>query len=100
MVKFLKFPMDGGIGLVRLSIANWRSLSDVNNPISWGIESDSLFLWRYKVVKFLKLLMEGGIGPLKLLEDNARKLRDVRNPSWGDITPVKWLKVKLSLWLD
>ena len=44
--------------------------------------------------------MAGGIGPLKLLKDNARTLRDVRNPSWGDITPVKWLKVKLSLWLD
>ena len=99
VVKFLKFPMDGGIRPVRLLVFNWRSLSNVNNQISWGIEPDSSFIWRYKVVKFLKLPMEEGIKPLKLWEDNARKLRDVRNPSWGDITPGNDWNQSEDLWL-
>ena len=91
--------MDGGIRPVRLLVFNWRSLSNVNNQISWGIEPDSSFIWRYKVVKFLKLPMEEGIKPLKLWEDNARKLRDVRNPSWGDITPGNDWNQSEDLWL-
>ena len=77
MVKFLKLPMDGGIGPVRLLVANSRSFNDLNNPISWGIEPNSLFVWSYKVVKFLMLPMERGIGPVRLLVDNWKSLRDL-----------------------
>ena len=83
-----------GIGPMRLLVDNWISLRDLNNPISWGMIAESLFLKRCKVVKFLKFPMEGGIGPLKLLKANVRKLRDVRNPSWWGIILVKWLKLK------
>ena len=81
MVKFLKLPMEGGIGPMRLLVDNWISLRDLNNPISWGMEPDSLFVWRYKEVKFL---MDGGIGLVRLLVPKSRSLSDVNNPiSWG-----------------
>ena len=72
--------MDGGIGPVRLLFPNSKSLNYVNNPISLGIESDGLFVWRYKVVKFLKLPMERGIELVRLLVDNWISLRDLNNP--------------------
>ncbi|CBI29781.3 unnamed protein product, partial [Vitis vinifera] len=34
VVKFLKFPMEGGIGPLKLLKANVRELRDVRNP-SW-----------------------------------------------------------------
>ena len=80
VVKFLKFPMDGGMGPMRLLMPNSRSLSDVNDPISWGMEPESSFSERYKVVKFLKFPMDGGIGPVRLLVDKSRSLRDLNNP--------------------
>ena len=73
-----------GIGPMRLLVDKWRSLRDLNNPISWGIEPDSLFVLRYKKVKFLKFPMDGGIGPVRLLNAKSRLLSDVNNPiSWG-----------------
>ena len=80
MVKFLKFPIKGGIGPVRLLVDKSRSLRDLNNPISWGIEPERSFSKRYKMVKFLKFPMEGGIGPMRLLVDNSRLLRDLNKP--------------------
>ena len=44
VVKFLKFPMEGESGPVRLLVDDWWSLRDLNNPISRGMGLESSFL--------------------------------------------------------
>ena len=90
MVKFLKSPMDGEIGPMRLLVDNSRLLRDLNKLISCGMEPESLFLKRYKVIKFLKLHMDGGIGPVRLLFPNSKSLSYVNNPISLGIDRIRW----------
>ena len=83
VAKFLKFPIGGRIGPMRLLSDKLRTLRDLNNPIFWGIELESSFSKRCKVSKFLKFPIGGGIRPMRLLVDKSRTLKDLNNPiSW------------------